>query len=163
MENKFYSPVITPYSSQKKVKNKHKKNVCRSEASVERLIFNNFYSLDPYNFKDNELKVLASKGNLKDKQFNEDNFTKYKKCLQNSLDKRVFGKISPLKLKEGKVTDNWNTRHRVLRDFIASDSNKTRLTGYEVALFGSISIACNGIKLERVKCCFKEHWYKLSN
>ena len=76
--------------------------------------------------------------------------------MQNSLDKRVFGKISPLKLKEGKGTDNWNTCHRVLRDFISLDSNKTRLTGYEVVLAGSISIARNGIKLRRVKCCVKE-------
>ena len=102
-----------------------------------------------------------SQGNLKDKQFNENDFTSYKKCLQNSLDKRVFGRISPLKLKEGKGIDNWNTRHRVLRDFIASDSSKARLTGYEVVLASSISIARNGIKLERVKCCVKEDWYKL--
>ena len=80
--------------------------------------------------------------------------------MQNSLDKRVFAKISPLKLKEGNVTVNWNTCHRGLRDFIASVSNIVRFSDYEVVLAGSISIACNGIKLEKVKCHVKEDWYK---
>ena len=47
-ENKFYSPEIIPCSSQKEVKNRHKKEICKIEASVEGLISNNFCSLDPY-------------------------------------------------------------------------------------------------------------------
>ena len=142
------------------MKNRYKEDICKIGASVEGLISSNFLSLYPYDFKDNESQALASKGNLKDRQLNVDNSMKYEKCLQNSLDKRVFGKISPLKLKEGNVTVNWNTCHRVLRDFIASDSNIVRFSDYEVVLAGSISIACNGIKIEKVKCHVKEDWYK---
>ena len=78
------------------MKNRYKKDICKIEASVEGLISNNSYSPDSYDFKDNGSQALASKGNLKDRQLNEDNFIKYDKCLQNSLDKKVFAKISPL-------------------------------------------------------------------
>ena len=71
--------------------------------------------------------------------------------MQNSLDKRVFGKISPLKLKEGNVTINWNTHHGVSRDKSTSVSNIAKFSDYKVKLAGYISTACNGIKLKKGK------------
>ena len=80
--------------------------------------------------------------------------------MQNSLDKRIFGKISPLKLKEGNLTINWNTNHCILRNITTPVSNIAKFSDYEVKLAGDISIACNGIKLEKVKHHVKENWYK---
>ena len=59
------------------------------EAAVEGLVSNNFCSSDPYDFKDNGSQVLASKGNLKDRQLNKNNFIKCDKCLQDRLDKSI--------------------------------------------------------------------------
>ena len=54
--------------------------------------------------------------------------------MQNSLDKRVFGNISPLKLKEGNVNVNWNTHCGVLRDFVTLVSTIVRICDYEIVL-----------------------------
>ena len=58
------------------------------------------------------------------------------------------------------MTVNWNTHHGVLRDFITSISNIVRFRYHEVVLAGSIIIACNCIKIKKVKRHIKEDWYK---
>ena len=65
-----------------------------------------------------------------------------------------------VRLEEGNVTINWNTYHGVLRDITTSVSNIAKFSDYEVKLAGDIIIACNGIKLEKVKRHVKENWYK---
>ena len=95
-----------------------------------------------------------------DRPLNEDGFRQHEKYLQNSLDNRVFGNISSPKLKEENVNVNWNTHCGVLRDFATLVSTIVRICDYEMVLGGNISMACNGIKLEKVKHHVKENWYK---
>ena len=73
---------------------------------------------------------------------------------------RVFGNISSPKLKEENVNVNWNTHRGVLRDFATLVSTIVRICDYEMVQGGNISMACNGIILEKVKCHVKVNWYK---
>ena len=55
----------------------YQKDNFKFEAFVERLISKNTCSSDPVILKDDGSQVLASQGNLEDRQLNKNNFIKY--------------------------------------------------------------------------------------
>ena len=56
------------------------------------------------------------------------------------------------------MTVNWNTHQGILRDIGTSFSNTVRFSNYKVALAGNVNIACNGIKLKKVKHHVRDIW-----